>query len=166
MHSTIKGAPGISVVLPPNPGFISLGFRGSPEGDPLSFGGSGTMPSTLQTALPRSADISNTMLRQTPRIDDGRWRDNDVTYQNSEIQHEGHLSRTEARQRLVSGSRYARRTNDLSARPMSAGPGHCQEHRTVERRVRRYDGAFGQGGGLPDRRPPSGSGVPHHGRVH
>src|SRR5260221_11317144 len=72
MHSTIEGARSISAAFPPNPGFISWDFRGSREGDRLSFGASGMTPSMLRTALPHSADISRTMLRRRPRVDDRR----------------------------------------------------------------------------------------------
>ena len=49
-------------------------------------------------------------------------------YPHPQVQHQGHLSRAEARQRPLPGRRRARH-DDLSARPVPAGPRHGKEHR-------------------------------------
>src|SRR5258708_20217590 len=94
MDWTVEGGRRISAAVHANPGFISWDFRGSREGDRLSFGASGMTPSMLRTALPRSADISRTMLRRRPRVDD-RWRDIGFIWRGGVRQGAGTMGRRE-----------------------------------------------------------------------
>ena len=82
--------------------------------------------------------------------------DPDGPHPHPQVQHQGHLSRAEARQRSLPGGRRARH-DDLSARPVPAGSRHREEHRQprsgradpqgdaehppADRGVRRHDGA-------------------------
>jgi len=72
MHSTIKGARSIKRGVSSEPGIYFLGLPWQSRRDRLSFGASGMTPSMLRTASPRSADISRTMLRRRPGVDDRR----------------------------------------------------------------------------------------------